>query len=280
MKSVVADYRYRVLCMKIVPRSASTIYLTGYITDLVMSGHTYISTSGYQFTGYNSTSDFAPASIDIEGIAGVAGISRAAISSGLFDGARCYVFATDWTSPVEDEEPITAGVFGKAVMMDDRYSIGGVSLVDALNQNVGMTYGAQCPKVFGGTEYGGCGVSLAYPNTVTGTLTHVASASVFRDSSRGEAADTFGAGTIQFTSGPNLGTPPIEIKSYAADGTIYTYDSFYYLPVVGNTYTMVRGCRKRLVDCQNRAGGSNVLNFGGFLWIPAGSTYAHVGRSS
>jgi hypothetical protein len=76
MKSVVADYRYRVLCMKIVPVVAPTIYLTDYIHDLVMSGHTYISTSGYQFTGYNSTSDFAPASIDIEGIAGVAGISQ------------------------------------------------------------------------------------------------------------------------------------------------------------------------------------------------------------
>ena len=53
MKSVVADYRYRVLCMKIVPVVGSTIYLTDHVSDLVMSGHTYISTSGYQFTGYS-----------------------------------------------------------------------------------------------------------------------------------------------------------------------------------------------------------------------------------
>ena len=45
---------------------------------------------------------------------------------------------------------------------------------------------------------------------------------------------------------------------------------------------MVRGCRKRLADCQNRWNGSgtysNVANFGGDLWIPSGSTYATVGQ--
>lgn len=277
MKSVVADYRYRILCMRIVPTTGSPIYLTDYVNDLVMSGNTYISTSGYQFTGYSSTSDLSPPSIDIEGIAGVAGISRAAISSGLFDGARCYVFATDWTSPVEDEEPITAGLFGKAVMMDDRYHIGGVGFVDALNQTIGDTYGASCPKTFCGQEYGGCMASLA-ANTVTGTLTSVSSASSFADSSRTEAADVFGAGTIQFTSGLNAGLKPIEVKTYLVGGQFTTYEPFYYTPSVGDTYIAVRGCRKRLEDCQNRVGGSNVVNFGGFLWIPTGSTYAHVGR--
>lgn len=277
MKSVVADYRYRVLCMRIVPTTGSSIYLTDHAHDLVINGHTYISISGYQFTGYSSTSDFSPASIDIEGIAGVAGISRATISSGLFDGARCYVFATDWTSPTEDEEAITAGLFGKAVMMDDRYQIGGVSLVDVLNQTIGDTYGAACPKKFCGQEYGGCMANLA-ANTVTGTLTSVSSASSFADSGRGEGADVFGAGTIQFTSGLNAGLKPIEIKTHLAGGQFTTYEPFYYMPAIGDTYTAVRGCRKRLVDCQNRVGGSNIVNFGGFPWIPAGSTYAHIGR--
>jgi len=100
MKSVVADYRYRVMCMKIVPLTGSTIYLTDHVKDLVMGGHTYLSTSGYEFTGYSATTEFSPGSVDIEGIAGAAGISRASISSGLFDGARCYCFATSWVTPV------------------------------------------------------------------------------------------------------------------------------------------------------------------------------------
>lgn len=276
MKSVVADYRYRVLCLRIVPTAGSPIYLTDHPRDLVMSGHTYLSTAGYEFTGYSATAGFSPASIDIEGIAGASGVTRAAVGSGLFDGARCYVFATSWAAPVEDQEPITAGIFGKSTLLDDRFQIGGVSLVDALNQSVGQTYGAQCPKAFCGQEYGGCMANLA-ANTVTGTLTSVSSASVFTDSARVEADDTFGAGTIQFTSGPNAGLKPLEIKSFAA-GVITTFEPFYYLPVVGNSYSMVRGCRKRLSDCQARVGGSNILNFGGFPWIPTGSTYATVGQ--
>ncbi len=282
MKSTVADYRYRVLCMRIVPVAGSPIYLTDYPRDLTMSGHTYLSTAGYQFTGYAGTAGFSPASIDIEGIAGASGLSRAAVGSGLFDGARCYVFATSWVSPVEDQEPIVCGIFGKTEMKDDRYYINGVSLIDALNQTIGQTYGAQCPKTFCGTEYAGCGVSLA-ANTVTGTLTSVTSASVFTSAARTEADDTFGAGTIRFTSGPNAGLKALEIKSFAG-GVITTYESAYYLPVAGNSYSMVRGCRKRMADCQARWNGtstfSNILNFGGFLWIPAGSTYAQVGGDS
>ena len=279
MKSVVADYRYRVLCLRIVPVTGSTIYLTDYPRDLVMSGHTYLSTSGYEFTGYAGTAGFSPASIDIEGIAGSSGVTRAAVGSGLFDGAKCYVFATKWTTPVEDEEPIVAGIFGKATLLDDRFQIGGVSLIDALNQTVGDTYGAQCPKVFGSQTYGGCMVNLAAnSNTVTGTLTSVSSASVFADSGRGEAADIFGAGTIQFTSGPNAKLKALEIKAFGA-GVFQTFEPFYYLPAVGNTYTAIRGCRKRMSDCQARAGGSNILNFGGFPWIPTSSTYSQVGQN-
>jgi uncharacterized phage protein (TIGR02218 family) len=280
MKSVVADYRYRTQCLRIVPVTGSPIYLTDHPRDLLMSGHTYLSTAGYQFTGQSATAGFSPASVDIEGIAGASGLSRAAVGSGLFDGARCYVFATSWAAPVEDQEPVVAGIFGKATLLDHRFQIGGVSLIDALNQTVGQTYGAQCPKTFCGTEYAGCGVSLA-ANTVTGTLSSVTSASVFTASARTEAADTFGAGTIKFTSGPNAGLKALEIKSFAG-GVITTFEPFYYLPVAGNAYSMARGCRKRLSDCQARWNGSgivsNVANFGGFPWIPTGSTYAQVGQ--
>ena len=279
MKSTVADYRYRVLCLRIVPTTGSPIYLTDYPQNLTMGGHNYLSTAGYQFTGYAGTAGFSPAAIDIEGIAGASGLSRSAVASGLFDGARCYVFATSWAAPVEDQEPIVAGIFGNATLLDHRFRIGGVSLIDALNQTVGDTYGAQCPKKFCGTEYAGCGMSLA-ANTVTGTLTSVTSASVF-GTGRGEADDTFGAGTIQFTSGANAGLKPLEIRSFVS-GVVTTYESFYYLPAIGDAYSMVRGCRKRLVDCQNRWNGtttvSNVPNFGGDLWVPDGSTYATVGR--
>lgn len=281
MKSTVADYRYRVLCCRIVPVTGAMIRVTDHPRDLVMSnGQVYLSTSGYEFSGQASGSGFAPSAIDLEGIAEVAGISRAALGSGLFDGARVYGFATSWAAPVEDQEPIAAGIFGATGLRDDRYKIDGLSLVDVLGQTVGQTFTAQCPKVFLSQTYAGCMVPVA-ANTVTGTLTAVASAFSFTDSARGEAADTFGAGAIRFTSGLNAGLKAIEIKSFAG-GVITTFEPFYYLPQAGDAYSMTRGCRKRMADCQNRWNGSgsfnNIANFGGFPYIPAGSVYAQAGQ--
>ena len=281
MKSVVAAYATRVLCLRIVPVTGASIYLTDHPRDLTMSGHTYLSTSGYEFTGYSATAGFAPGSLDLQGISGVAGISRAQIAAGLFDGAVVSIFATSWSAPIEDEEPIVRGIFGKARLEDDRYTIDGLSLIDALNTARNDQFTAQCPKVFLSQGFGGCLVPVA-PNTVTGSLTSVSSAALFTDTARGEASDTFAAGTIRFTSGPNAGLKALEILSFASGGVIATFEPFYYLPQIGDNYTMVRGCRKRRQDCEAREGGSgtfnNIVNFGGFPWVPTSSVYGKWGQ--
>lgn len=279
MKPVVAEPQTRVLCMRIVPITGSTVYLTDYPVNLIMGGHTYLSTSGYEFTGHSSTAGFSPASLDLTGIAQITGISIAQVSSGLFDGARMYVFATSWLTPVEDEEEVLSGVFGATEVRDDKYVIYGTSLIDVLNQSVGQLYQALCPKVFCGTEYAGCGVPLA-ANTVTGTVTSVTSDVVFRDSARTEAVDIFAYGLIRFTDGPNSGLKAREIKSYLANGTVELFEPFQYPVTAGDDYSMVRGCRKRLEDCKARWNGtatySNVANFGGFPWVPVGSEYGKL----
>ncbi len=281
MKSVVTDAELRVLCLRIMPVIGAPIYLTDHPRDLTMSGHTYLSTSGYEFTGYSATAGFAPGSLDLQGISGVAGISRAQIAAGLFDGAVVSIFATSWSAPIEDEEPIVRGIFGKARLEDDRYTIDGLSLIDALNTARNDQFTAQCPKVFLSQGFGGCLVPVA-PNTVTGSLTSVSSAALFTDTARGEASDTFAAGTIRFTSGPNAGLKALEILSFASGGVIATFEPFYYLPQIGDNYTMVRGCRKRRQDCEAREGGSgtfnNIVNFGGFPWVPTSSVYGQWGQ--
>jgi len=269
MKSAVADYRYRVICLRIVPKIGSPIYLTHYVRDLVMGGHTYLSGSGYEFTGFSSTANLSPGVIELDGIAGMAGIGYDQIASGLFDGARAYLFATTWSNPVEDEEPIVASILGKATLQDQRYTMEEMALVDALNQSIGKTYTAPCDRTFGDPW---CGISLASV-TVTGTLTSVTSRSIVTDSARTEAADWFGAGTIQFTSGKNAGLAPLEIKSFAA-GVIETHEPFHYPPAINDAYLLIEGCRKRESDCQTKG---NIINFLGFTRIPAGSTYAQVG---
>lgn len=274
MKAAVADSRYRVVCLRIVPLVAAPIYLTHHPRPLTMGGHVYLSGSGYDFTGYSAAANLAPAMVDLEGVAGFCGIGHAEIGSGLFDNARAYLFATTWNAPVEDEEPIVASILGKATLMDSRYRIEEMALIDALNQSIGKTYTASCPKTFGGTEYAGCGKALG-PLTVTGTLTAVTGNSIVRDAVRTEAADWFAGGTLQFTGGANAGLKPLEVKSHAADGTLETFEPFYYAPVIGDAYTLIPGCRKRLADCRDKW--ANVVNFGGFSFVPTGSQYGQVG---
>lgn len=273
MKSTVAPYATAVACLRIVCTNGTTVRLTRYPYDIKMSNATvYESADGYDFSSLISETSFAASAFDLEGFIGVSGITRDGIASGLFDGAECFLFATDFLNPVEDYEPLGKSTLGKTTLEDDRYKIEEMGLVDKLGQTVGWSHTAQCQNEFGGQEHGGCKVNLA-AITVTGTVTSVTSPLVFSDSGRTEAADRFGWGTVEFTSGPNAGLLPIKVRDFSA-GQFTLYDPPYYPITAGVTYEAVPGCRKRLVDCQNH---NNVPRFGGDLYVPLGSTYRAIG---
>lgn len=296
MKSHVADYATRVYCVRIVPANDSAIVrLAGYPVDLVMSnGEVYKTESGYEFSGISSSGDLTAGTIDLSGILQDGAISRQKLDSGVYDNARVYLFATSWTAPVEDEEPISCMFFGKATVTDDSYKVQLMGMIDALNQSGGQSYSATCPWVFldktldereipySASKCTGPRLAPDGPDfdvlKVVGTLTSVASQYEFRDSARSEAADYFGAGSLRFVTGNNAGLRPIEIKSYASDGTIVLQDALPYLPITGDQYEMIPGCRKRHIeDCKTKW--SNVKNFGGHPHIPAPSVYSQVGRN-
>ena len=272
MKATVAPYATAAWCVRIECQNGTIVRLTAYPHDLIMSNATVYKTDyGYEPTAFSASSSMSPSAIDLEGIVAAAGISRDALASGVFDNARVYVFKCNFLSPVEDYEEVAAGFFGKATLTDDHYRIEGMSLIDALNQSVGSISQAACPRTLGDA---GCQVNLA-AITVTGTLTHVTSSSVVRDSARSENADWFGAGTIHFTSGQNTGLKPLEVKDYAANGTVTTFEPFYYTPAIGDAYVLVPGCRKREADCRDKF--ANIINFFGFTRIPTSSTYTKFG---
>ena len=269
MKSTVAPYQTSATCVRIECINGVTVRLTDYPYDLVMSNAAVYKTDyGYQPTAFTASAAFSPSAIDIDGICAVGGVTRDQLSSGVFDNARVYIFKCNFLAPVEDYEPIAAGFFGKTTLEDSRYRIEGMGLVDALNQSFGPVYQASCIH----TPWdAGCGLN---PAPVTGTITAVTSSFVVRDAARGEAADHFTAGWIRFASGNNAGLKALEIKSYAADGTVETFDPFYYPPLAGDVYEMRKGCLRREADCQANG---NIINFLGFTRIPTGSTYIAIG---
>lgn len=274
MKSIVAPYETSVKCLRIVCTNGTTIRLTRYPFDLKMSNlEVYTADSGHDFSAVLSETSFSAGAFDLEGFVGISGLTRDAIASGVFDGAECFLFATDFLSPVEDYEPISKSTLGKTTLEDDRYTIEEMGIIDKLGQTVGWSHTVQCPNTFGGTEHGGCKVNVA-AITVVGAVTSVTSPLVFTDSSRAEAADYFGWGLVEFTSGPNAGLKPIRIRDFAAGGVFTLYEPPYYPLTAGVTFSAEPGCRRRLVDCQAHG---NVARFGGDLYIPLGSMVKSVG---
>lgn len=274
MKTAVANPDYKIHCLRIVPIWGPTVYLTDHVRDLVIGANTYKTDSGYQFTGLATESSMSPGVLDLSGIAGIAGIKYDTVASGVFDNARVFAFATTWRTPIVDEEPIGFAFLGKTTLKDDRYTAEMMMAVDTLNQSTGRTYTPTCQKKFGGQEFAGCKKVLG-PLTVTGTITSVTSGAVFRDTARTEVADYFGEGTITFSTGLNAGLKPLEVKAHAADGTLTLHQPCHYPVVIGDAYTLIPGCRKRVVDCGTKW--SNIVNFGGFSFVPTQSTYSKVG---
>lgn len=277
MKSTVANYRFRTFCLRIVPAlpGGATIRLTAHPVNLTMSNsEVYETGSGFDFSGLSVGSNFAAGLIDLEGLADAAGIGRDEVAHGFFDNARAYLFATDYTNPVEDEEELAASILGKATLRDERYVIQEFALVDVLSQTVNQTYAPTCQKQFGGQEAGGCGVDLG-PITKTGTLTGVASQTTFTDTARVEADDYWTVGALTWTSGANAGLPPAPIKDFTG-GTFTLYDAPPYPVQIGDGYSVTPGCRKRLEDCRDKW--SNVVRFGGFPYVPVGSKYSEIGN--
>jgi len=156
-------------CVRIV-RTDGTVYrFTNAVSNLTMTTYnnagtatslaapvTYQSDQGFVLSAVGMDENQA-GSIDIEGIASSTGVTRNAILSGFFDKARVYIFQTDYTAPVEDDEAIFSGYFGEATIEDGRYVLKFSSLIDVLNINLGEKRTRLCRAKLGDER---CGVNL------------------------------------------------------------------------------------------------------------------------
>lgn len=295
MKAHVADWQTRVYCVRIEPANdAPVVRLAGYPVDLVMSnGEVYQTESGYEFSGYGASSTFASSSIDLSGILQLGAVSQDDLASGVYDNARVYLFATSWADPIEDEEEMSLLFWGKVDFADDRYSVQLMGAIDVLSQSTGRTFAPTCPwtlfdetldgHVLPWTQSKCTGPRAARDGPlladfkVSGSLTSVTDQYQFTDSARGEAADWFAYGAIRFTTGPNAGFKPIQVKAFTAGGVILLHEAMFYLPEVGDEYEMIPGCRKTADSCKTKY--ANKINHGGQDHVPAPSVYSQVGRN-
>lgn len=284
MKAVVADWQTIVYAMRIVARSGETIRLVQYPRNLVMSGQTYFSDSGYQFTGILSSSSMAASMVDNDGIFTAQSISKVDVQTGKWDGALGYVFATSWQNPVEDEEPIGKFIVGKMSLMDDKYKMELMQLIDALNQPTGRTIAPLCIwTLFDETITGEiipnhrskCRLNIDDYRINGVAVTSVTSQQQFTAAALTQPDDWFGAGWLKWVTGNNVDVGAVGIRDFAG-GLITLSQPLPYAVGVSDTFDIVPGCRKRRVeDCVGKY--NNGVNHGGFDRVAPPSVYSKIG---
>lgn len=183
-------------------------------------------------------------------------ITRADILAGRWNNAEFALFRYNWASPSDGVEPISAGRLGEVTPRAGHYVVELRDLRQYLQQPVGAASTKTCRARLGDAM---CMVDLG-PWTETGAITGVTSKQVFTDTARTEADDYFGEGILTWTGGLNTGLSQ-KVKTYASDTFTLSLPMIFNVQV-GDTYSVIAGCRKRLdEDCATKFG--NELNFQG-----------------
>lgn len=256
------------VCAHIVaPIGGTVIGVTSWSQDITgvpgYPGVTFKSTTGMSASNVESQQGQAATNMEADLFLLTAGITEADALAGKWSHALTTIFVMNYEVPNMGQYILQKGYLGQFVQRGQMLSVEVMGFNQALTQTYGKVTRPECIHQFCDA---GCTLNVA-TYTHTGTLTAVTDQTTFRDSSRSEADDSFGNGKITFTSGNNSGYS-FHIDSYAsATKQFILRTPTPYLPVIGDTYSAVIGCRKRHAeDCVTRF--SNVINFGGFPWIP------------
>lgn len=219
----------------------------------------YASAPGLDVASFATSAGYAVDNTEITILPDDAIITRADILAGRWNNAQWELMRYNRADTSDGAELRGAGLLGELRPRAGAYVAELRGLQQHLEHPVGVPSTKLCRARLGDAM---CTVDIEDAAfTKTGTLTHVTSKQVFRDSGRAEAADFFGEGLFTFDTGDNAGLSQ-KVKVHAANGTFTLSLPMIMTVAVGNTYTVVAGCRKRLAeDCIAKF--DNALNFQG-----------------
>lgn len=224
--------------------------------DATIDAVLYKSAPGLSVASFVSSAGLAVDNSELTVLADDTIITRADILAGRWNNAAYLLFKYDWTDAAAGEEVISAGFLGELRPRSGAYVAELRALQQFLQQPVGAASTKTCRARLGDAM---CMVDLG-GWTETGTITGVTSKQVFTDSSRTEADDYFGEGILTWTAGLNTGLSQ-KVKTYASDTFTLSLPMIFDVQI-GDTYSVIAGCRKRLdEDCAAKF--SNELNFQG-----------------
>lgn len=254
--------------LKITRRDGEVFGVTSADKSETISGVRYLSTPGLNVASLVSTAGFDVDNTEVQILATGDVVTKADILAGRWDGAEFVLFRYNWANPSDGIDIVKRGRFGNLQPKRGVYVAEMRGLRQALQQPVGATLQPTCRYRLGSTAMpdGLCKKDLT-TFTKTGTVDSVQSAYQFTDAARNEADTYFNEGLL--TWGPGSANEGIQckVRSSTAAGVIVLSLPLVFTIAVGDAYTIVAGCMKRLdEDCKTKF--NNVLNFGGEPHVP------------
>lgn len=229
--------------------------------SVTINGVEYLASPGLDVTSVVTSSGLAVDNLELSTINDGEVFVLGEVLSGIWNNAAFTISKYNARSSGDGVEVILTGTIGGVQVHEDKVVAELRGLQQALQQTVGSVTSKTCRYRLGDSRCTKDLTSFTHNATVTG----VTSQQVFTASGLGQASDYFGAGQLDWLTGNNAGLSVL-VKSFAA-GVITLNLPMYMEVEVGDTFTIIAGCRKRLAeDCAAKF--NNVLNFGGEPHLP------------
>ncbi len=234
---------------------------TSALDSVQIDGVLYSSAQGLDVSSLSLTAGLAVDNLEMTTLDDGSLFKQNEVFGGVWSNTRFTIARYNFASPSDGLEVLMAGTIGEVTISDGYVRLELRGLQAPLQQTIGQVVSITCRARLGDAL---CRVDLA-PLTFSGTVSTVANRREFTSTSLSQAEHFFTEGRLTFTSGPCQGFSHKVKYSSGANVQLQlpTPSDF----AVGDTFTIVAGCRKRFTeDCTNRF--ANALNFQGEPHIP------------
>ncbi len=204
---------------------------------------TYQARTGADISDVELIADLSPSSFEVSGPIGDV-VTLEALMGGRFNRAQVRLFQVNFRGLADGALKILLGNITDAKPTGGRFTFEVRSEADKFNQSVGRGLSPLCWADYGDAF---CGATV---ESVVGTVASVTDEYTMTVSFAGSYADGyFDFGTVEALTGALAGTDPVEIITWTAAGQIVLFAPLAEAPLVGDTFTVRRGCPKNRTAC-------------------------------
>jgi uncharacterized phage protein (TIGR02218 family) len=247
--------------LKITRKDGVVYAFTSAGDDVTIGDVTYLASQGLDISSLEVSAGLAVDNLELTTLDDGSTFSRIDVLSGKWRNADFVISRYNWASPSDGVEVRMVGTIGEVHLRRGSIVAELRGLQQALQQPIGSVTSKTCRARLGDAM---CTKNLT-AFTVTGTVAVVDSQQTFTAWDMGHFDDYFAEGVLTWTSGVSAGLA-VKVKGFTVLGVFTLSQPMLQAISVGDTFSVVAGCQKRLEDCATKF--NNVLNFQGEPHLP------------